>query len=121
MEAQVSVIMKAQEIRSPYGEEFRGFRLLIAHPNLAGQAFGRSVPSFNKPFLITIFGDYEDEEHLFSAIALVTRSLTTNGWKPKLLKREEKLPTSPKIDLKALEAEVELWRKRVEQMESKND
>lgn len=119
METQVSVIMKAQEMRSPYGDEFRGFRLLVAHPNLAGSSFGKSIPSFEKPFFISMFGDYESEAKLFSAIAIVSAALTGNGYKPRLLERTDKPAAKPTIDIAALEAEVELWKSRVEQLEER--
>lgn len=73
-------LIRVKEILSPFRGEFRGYRLLAAEPNMAGQAFGQECPSFEPPFLIDSFGDYEDEEHLIRAIGPAVAALSARGY-----------------------------------------
>lgn len=57
-----TVIIKIRELKSPYMETPRGYRCLVATPNMAGSAFGRAIASFDKPYLICMYGDYETWE-----------------------------------------------------------
>lgn len=47
-----ALIYTVQEKRSPYGGESRGFALMFATPNMAGQQFGKPCPLFAAPYLV---------------------------------------------------------------------
>lgn len=73
-------IIKVKELLSPYMETQRGYRCIVAHPNLAGQAFGRAIPSFEKPYYITHFGDYEDYPNFVKRWPIVAEELRRMGF-----------------------------------------
>ena len=76
-----SCILKVANVLSPIGEDWRGYRVTIATPNMAGTTmFGGSCPSFTKPFFIAEFGDYESLEALNRAKPRITRTIAKMGF-----------------------------------------
>lgn len=72
------VVMK----KSPYMQEFRGYRVLAAAPNMAGtRPFkDEKCPSFDKPYLIVQFGDFETQEALDKALELLPTEMKRRGF-----------------------------------------
>ena len=74
-------ILKVSNVLSPIGEEWRGYRITIASPNMAGvSAFGGACPSFTKPYFIAEFGDYESLEALNRAKPRIQRTIGRMGF-----------------------------------------
>lgn len=75
-------MVKVREMKSPYHEVFRGFRVVVATPNWAGhKPFSNEVaPSFDKPYLVVQFGDYEDTEMLGLAKPRIEMELRRRGF-----------------------------------------
>ena len=86
--------IKVRAIRSPYLQEFRGFRVLAARPNKSGYGFG-GVPttSFDKPWLIAIFGDYENLSQVVQAMPRVLNTLERMGYASYTLERVDDGPS----------------------------
>jgi hypothetical protein len=57
-------IYKVREISSPIHKDFRGLRLVVAIPNMAGhKAFSSTpAPSFNKGYLLFQSSDYNSDD-----------------------------------------------------------
>lgn len=57
-------IYKVKEVYSPYMEVFRGFRILVATPNMDGRIPFKDVPapSFMRPYLIFQTSDYTEQD-----------------------------------------------------------
>ena len=45
-------VVKVVDVISPYMGEWKGRKLVAAHPNNAGRNFGRPCTSFRKPYLV---------------------------------------------------------------------
>ena len=101
-----SCILKVANVLSPIGEEWRGYRVTIATPNMAGTtAFGGSCPSFTKPFFIAEFGDYESLEALNRAKPRITRTIAKMGFtKVTEVKDDSKPKPSKRLDRMAEQA-----------------
>jgi hypothetical protein len=77
------LILKVTEVLSPVREEFRGYRILAAVPNLSGNSFGRAVPSFQKPWLSHQFGDFATVPDLLSGLDSAIKELIAGGYRPR--------------------------------------
>lgn len=75
-------LVKVREVKSPYHQDFRGLRVVVATPNWAGhKPFSSEVaPSFDRPYLIVQFGDYETWDSLGAAKPRIDRELTRRGF-----------------------------------------
>lgn len=75
-------IYRVREIRSPIHREYRGLRIEVALPNWAGQRPFSDVPcpSFDKPYFICRFGDYENWEYLNRKWPSIWRALQRMGF-----------------------------------------
>jgi hypothetical protein len=75
-------LYKVKEVLSPYQQEFRGYRILVAWPNLAGTKpySSEKCPSFERPYLITMFGDYEDTDTLAEVLEVLPKTLRRMGF-----------------------------------------
>lgn len=75
-------LCKIRAVTSPYMQEFRGFRILAATPNLAGvKPFtSERAPSFDKPYLLVMFGDFETAEALAAARPRVAGEMKRRGF-----------------------------------------
>lgn len=75
-------LVKIREMKSPYHSEFRGYRVVVATPNWAGhKPFSSEVaPSFDRPYLIVQFGDYEDLGTLEVVRPRIDQELTRRGF-----------------------------------------
>lgn len=84
---------KVREITSPIREEFRGFRVVVAWPNLAGhKPFSNDpAPSFQKPYLMYIFGDYESYEVVTQKLPGIKKWLYQKGFTKLLVYKDGKL------------------------------
>jgi len=78
----IKCLCKVVEKYSPYMQEFRGFRILSTTPNLAGTKpfTDERCPSFDKPYLLVIFGDYETDEALQKALPKVAGEMKRRGF-----------------------------------------
>ena len=86
--------IRIRAVRSPYSQDFRGFRVLAARPNKSGYGFGGiACTSFDKPWLIAIFGDYENLEQVVEAMPRVLASLASMGYATYTLERVDDGPT----------------------------
>lgn len=75
-------LCKVRELKSPYMSEFRGYRILAATPNLAGTKPFTDIraPSFDKPYLIVQFGDFETVPALENARSRVCTEMKRRGY-----------------------------------------
>lgn len=57
-------IFKIREVKSPYLGEFRGYRILVAMPNMCGlKPFSdKPAPSWHAPWFLFEFGDFDNVE-----------------------------------------------------------
>lgn len=60
----MQAILSIFETKRPISQEIIGYRAKLAVPNQAGNAFGKTVPSFKKPYLIAESGDFGDMNDL---------------------------------------------------------
>ncbi len=76
------VYFRARDIKAPLSQEFRGVRLEVAVPNMAGHKpfSNEQAPSFMKPYLIVWFGDYESYEKLESRWINIVKALHVRGF-----------------------------------------
>ena len=65
-------ILKIRDVLSPVSETFRGVRVLIATPN--------ATRSFERPWLVAWFGDYNDREDMGAHIADIGKALRRMGY-----------------------------------------
>lgn len=73
-------IFKIQHIQSPIMKEHRGWRFSVALPNMAGRTFaGEECPSFEKPFYLCHFGDYETKADLLVHAPRIGKMLKRMG------------------------------------------
>lgn len=90
-------LYKVQELESPIHKEFRGLRILIAIPNMAGRKpfTDIPIPSFDKPYFVCRFGDYEDWAALTKKWPSIWKAIQQMGftsvhqYKPEDFKDEE--------------------------------
>lgn len=70
-------IVRIKEVKSPYRREWRGYRIQVAVPNQCGhKAFSSEpAPSFDPPYLVVQFGDYEDFLSLDKALTKLPAEL----------------------------------------------
>lgn len=75
-------ILKIQTIESPIMRDFRGLRVLVALPNLAGfnPLSGKRVPSFEKPFRLAVFGDFIDTADVLANMGEVAKKIRRMGF-----------------------------------------
>lgn len=75
-------LCKVRELKSPYMSEFRGYRILAATPNMAGVKPFTDIraPSFDKPYLLVMFGDYETQDALAKAKPRVAGEMKRRGF-----------------------------------------
>lgn len=58
----MKALIRLKQTTHPISEEVIGFRLQAAIPNMAGKAFGKEVPMFRSPYLISESSDHSVEE-----------------------------------------------------------
>lgn len=77
-----TALVKFQDICSPISGTFRGVRVLASTPNRAGRNpyNGAPCPSFDKPYLITWFGDYCNTTDLVANFPKVVTTLKRLGY-----------------------------------------
>jgi len=74
--------IRVRELRSPIMGEFRGFRVLAAIPNSAARSFtGEPCTSYEKPFLLTVFGDYTTMDEVKANFVRILLTLDRAGFK----------------------------------------
>lgn len=75
-------IYRVREIESPIHHVFRGLRIEVALPNWAGRKpfSDITVPSFDKPYFICRFGDYESWEYLTKKWPSIWRAINNMGF-----------------------------------------
>ena len=76
-------ILKLKTVKHPISEEIIGFRLQAAIPNKAGKAFGKSVPSFKRPYLLGESSDYSEDylkEHIDTVLDSFKNNLKWQGY-----------------------------------------
>lgn len=75
-------IYRVRELKSPIHQEFRGLRVEVALPNMAGlKPFSDiPIPSFDKPYRVCMFGDYESYEYLTHKWPSIWRALCRMGF-----------------------------------------
>jgi hypothetical protein len=75
-------IYKVVKVLTPYLHRFKGYRIKVAWPNMQGhRPFSSELaPSFDKPFHLVSFGDYEDESALSKALELVPKEMRRRGF-----------------------------------------
>lgn len=78
----VECMAKVREIKSPYQSKFRGYRIVCATKNMAGlKPFTNiAAPSFDRPYWLVSFGDFEDRTALMSAMPKVEAELKRCGF-----------------------------------------
>jgi hypothetical protein len=93
-------IYKIRKIKSPYLGVFRGYRIVVAWPNMAGHKPFKSdkAPSFEKPYLLVSFGDYEDEEALQKVLPKVPQEMKRRGFNECLLLETSKQEQEDEAD-----------------------
>lgn len=74
-------IYKIREVLSPYQQVFRGYRILIALPNMEGRKpfVGTPAPTFIRPYLIFQTSDYTEQE-IGRAEELMIKELQRRGF-----------------------------------------
>ncbi|HEX6826417.1 MAG TPA: hypothetical protein VF077_08890 [Nitrospiraceae bacterium] len=87
--------IKVRAIRSPILNEFRGFRVLAARPNQAGVNSFNGLPttSYDKHWLIAMFGDYETLADVVLHMPRVLTTLARMGYESYNLERVDDGPT----------------------------
>lgn len=75
-------LYRVREVESPIHKVFRGLRIEIAIPNMAGQKPFTSirVPSFDRPYFVCRFGDYETWEVLTKKWPSICASVFAQGF-----------------------------------------
>lgn len=75
-------IYRVKEVKSPIHQQFRGLRIDIATPNMAGHKpfSDQACPSFDKPYFICYFGYYESWEYLNRKWPSIWRALQRMGF-----------------------------------------
>jgi hypothetical protein len=75
-------IYKVRKVKSPYQGVFRGYRIVVAWPNMAGHRpfSDEKAPSFDKPWLLVSFGDYEDADTMYAALQKVPAEMKKRGY-----------------------------------------
>ena len=68
-----TVIWRIKEKYSPYAGEFRGCYLQIAVRNIAGNAFGKQIMSFDKPWKVEPDRLIETQIDLHRALAILQK------------------------------------------------
>lgn len=78
----VRCLAKIFEKKSPYMQEFRGYRICTTMPNMAGHKpfSGEACPSFLRPWLLVTFGDFEDDDALGAAVEKVAPEMKRRGF-----------------------------------------
>ncbi len=76
-----TVIFRIREIVSPIMGDPRGYRFLVALPNMAARTMsGSATPSFDKPYYITHFGDFVDMDDVVLAAPKIRVTLSRMGF-----------------------------------------
>ena len=67
---------------SPYHRVFRGFRITTCVPNMVGYKpfSSERVPSFERPYHLVTFGDFETGEALQAALPRVKGEMSRRGF-----------------------------------------
>lgn len=75
-------LYKVREVESPIHHQFRGLRIEVAIPNMAGQKPFTSIPmpSFDKPYFVCRFGDYESWPVLTAKWPSIVEALRRMGF-----------------------------------------
>lgn len=75
-------LYRVREVTSPIHKVFRGLRIEVALPNMVGRKpFTDTVcPSFDKPYFICRFGDYETWEYLHKKWPAICRAIFAMGF-----------------------------------------
>jgi hypothetical protein len=75
-------IYRVRELESPIHKEFRGLRVEITLPNMAGRKPFSDVvvPSFDKPYFVCHFGDYETWEALHAKWPAICKAIYRQGF-----------------------------------------
>lgn len=75
-------LLKVATKRSPYMQQFRGYRILCAVPNMAGHKpfSSEPAPSFDRPYALVQFGDFADDADLNAALAKVPKEMELRGF-----------------------------------------
>lgn len=75
-------LYRVRELESPIHKEFRGLRVEVTLPNMAGQKpfSDITVPSFDRPYFVCMFGDYETWEALHMKWGSICKAIYRMGF-----------------------------------------
>lgn len=106
-------LYRVREVNSPIHKVFRGLRVEIAIPNMAGQKpfTSISVPSFDKPYFVCRFGDYETWEVLHKKWPSICSAIWAQGftsmeeYKAEDYKDDGRIPNRPTHDITGIDTD----------------